>query len=291
MNNEAGEAGVPGLAPHQTLRLAMAQMCSGDTHDPNISAVIALAEEAAAAGAEMLALPECAGLVNKNYASAREIVTVERADPFLAACRAAAERHGLWINTGSTPMVDDADPRFLNRGHLIDPQGRIVARYDKIHLFDVDLPGEKPRRESDRFMAGDEAVMVTTPWGPMGLTICYDLRFPQLYRAYAKAGAVVIFAPSAFTVPTGEAHWETLVRCRAIENGCFIAAPAQGGAHADGRHTWGHSMIVDPWGRILVDRAAETGLSVVDLDLSAVDTARRSIPSLANERPYRFVTV
>ncbi|WP_366658111.1 carbon-nitrogen hydrolase family protein [Fodinicurvata sp. EGI_FJ10296] len=283
--------GIP-AAPtrQQTLRLAMAQMCSGKSHAPNVAAVTELAGEAAAKGAELLALPEVGGLVNKDHASAREMVTVEEADPYVAACRALAARHGLWINTGSTPVVEGADPRFINRGHLIDPTGAIVARYDKIHLFDVDLPGEKPRRESDRFRAGDEAVMAATPWGAVALSICYDLRFPHLYRAYAKAGASILFIPSAFTVPTGEAHWEPLLRARAIENGCFVVAPAQGGAHDDGRHTWGHSMVVDPWGRVLVDMETSPGLSVVDLDLSAVAAARRSIPSLVNERPFRFVT-
>ncbi|MDB6454486.1 nitrilase-related carbon-nitrogen hydrolase [Falsirhodobacter sp. 20TX0035] len=180
------------------------------------------------------------------------------------------------------------DPRFVNRAHLIDAEGGIVARYDKIHLFDVALPGQTASRESDRYSPGSEAVLAPTPWGPMALTICYDLRFPHLYRQHAKAGARVMLIPSAFAMATGEAHWELLCRARAVENGCFVIAAAQEGRHDDGRKTWGRSLAVDPWGRTLADLGTGEKMVVLDLDLGLVEATCAAIPSLANERPYRF---
>ncbi|MAU19228.1 MAG: nitrilase [Martelella sp.] len=271
-----------------TLRLAMAQMCSSNTHARNIEIVTGLAAEAHAAGAELLALPEASGMVNKDVASARLSVTDEARDPFVAACRELAAKYGLWIHTGSTPLAGADGGRFSNTSHLIDGSGAIVSRYDKIHLFDVDLPGEVSRRESDRYAPGGKAVLAETPWGPFGMSVCYDLRFPHLYRDYAHAGATILFIPSAFAMSTGEAHWPTLLRARAIENGCYVVAAAQCGHHDDGRETWGQSMIVDPWGTVVEDMDKRIGLAVADLDLSKVEATRRSIPSLANERDYRF---
>ncbi|AMM84795.1 carbon-nitrogen hydrolase family protein [Martelella sp. AD-3] len=271
-----------------TLRLAMAQMCASNTHARNIEIVTGLAAEAHAAGAELLALPEASGMVNKDVASARLSVTDEARDPFIAACRELAAKYGLWIHTGSTPLAGADGGRFSNTSHLIDGSGAIVARYDKIHLFDVDLPGEVSRRESDRYAPGGEAVLAETPWGPFGMSVCYDVRFPHLYRDYAHAGAKVLFIPSAFAMSTGEAHWPTLLRARAIENGAYVVAAAQCGHHDDGRETWGQSMIVDPWGTVVEDMGKRIGLAVVDLDLSKVEAVRRSIPSLANERDYTF---
>ncbi|RUT35218.1 carbon-nitrogen hydrolase family protein [Arsenicitalea aurantiaca] len=270
------------------MKLAIAQMCSSNTHAANVATLEALAAEAHAAGADLLALPEAAGLVNKDFVAASQIVRPEADDPFVAACRALASQYGMWIHTGSTPIRLEGEERFRNRGHLIDPQGKILAHYDKIHLFDVDLPGETPRRESDRYVPGEEAVSVPTPWGVFGLSVCYDIRFPHLYRDYARAGASVLLVPSAFALRTGEDHWETLLRARAIENGAYVIAAAQAGHHDDGRQTWGHSLVIDPWGKVLLDMEKRIGLAVLELDMTAVNRARASIPSLANERPYHI---
>ncbi|MGP9791162.1 carbon-nitrogen hydrolase family protein [Roseinatronobacter sp. NSM] len=278
----------PPLDPTDTarLRLAIAQTTSSNTHADNIAALQGIARQAADQGAQLLALPEAAGLMNRDRASARHSVTTEDTDPFLAACRDTARDYGLWVQTGSTPVLDPPDERFRNRGHMIAPDGSIVAQYDKIHLFDVNLPGEPPRRESDRYAPGDRAALARTPWGLFALSICYDLRFPHLFRDYAQAGATVLFVPSAFALSTGQAHWEILLRARAIENGCFVVAAAQNGHHADGRQTWGHSLVIDPWGKVLVDMKQENGVALVDLDMNAVTRARQMIPALQNTRPY-----
>ncbi|WP_213685446.1 carbon-nitrogen hydrolase family protein [Roseicyclus sp.] len=271
-----------------TLRVALAQMCSADTHEANIATVSALAAEAAAGGAELLALPEVAGLMNRNpETSAKQVVAAED-DPFIAACRDLAARHGLWIHTGSTP-VRGPDGRFLNHATLIDATGGIVAEYDKIHLFDVALEGQAPIGESKRFAPGTRATLAQTPWGPFGLSICYDLRFPYLYRAYAQAGAVLMFIPSAFTVPTGQAHWEVLLRARAIETGAFVLAAAQAGHHADGRQTYGHALAVGPWGEVLADLGeGAPAIRLIDLDLGAVARARAQIPAWGVRPPDWF---
>jgi len=210
-------------------------------------------------------------------------------DPFIAAAQEIAAQTGLWIHTGSTPVTGQGD-RFRNHGSLIDPTGAITATYDKIHLFDVFLEGRPATGESGRYGAGDTAVLADTPWGPLGLSVCYDLRFPHLYRDYAKGGATLMLIPSAFTIPTGRAHWEVLLRARAIENGAYVVAAAQVGEHDDGRRTYGHSMIVSPWGEVLADLGPDApGQVTLTLDMGAVASARRQIPSLANERPYRMV--
>lgn len=268
-----------------TLRLCIAQMTSTAGHAANIAFVRDAAARAATEGCAALALPEAAGLMNRDGDAAHRIIVAADADPFIAACRDAAARHGLWIQTGSTP-VEGPDGRFLNHANLIDASGAIRARYDKIHLFDVFLEDRPPTGESRRYAPGGAAVLVDTPWGPWGLSVCYDLRFPQLYRGYAQAGATVIFAPSAFTVPTGRAHWEVLLRARAIENGAWIVAAAQVGQHEDGRETWGHSLIVSPWGEVVADLGAEAGLGFFDLDLGLVARARTQIPSLRHDRPF-----
>jgi predicted amidohydrolase len=261
------------------LRVALAQMCSGDTHAANIATVTGLAEQAAGEGAALLLLPEVAGLMNRNAEVAQTQVGAAAGDPFIAACRDLAAKHGVWIHTGSTP-VRGPDGRFLNHSTLIDAGGGIVAEYDKIHLFDVTLEGQAPIGESKRFAPGTRAVLARTPWGPIGMSICYDLRFPYLYRAYAQAGAVLMVIPSAFTVPTGRAHWEVLLRARAIETGAFVLAAAQAGEHADGRRTYGHALAVGPWGEVLADLGDEApALRVIDLDLGAVGRARAQIPA------------
>jgi deaminated glutathione amidase len=272
----------------QTLRVALAQMCSADTHEANIATVTALVAEAAAGGAQLLALPEVAGLMNRNPETARLQVVTADADPFIAACRELAAKHGLWVHTGSTPVLGP-DGRFLNHATLIDATGGIVAAYDKIHLFDVALEGQAPIGESKRFAPGLKAVLAQTPWGPFGLSICYDLRFAYLYRAYAQAGAVLMFIPSAFTVPTGQAHWEVLLRARAIETGAFVLAAAQAGHHADGRQTYGHALAVGPWGEVLADLGdAAPAIRLIDLDLGAVARARAQIPAWGARPPDWF---
>jgi predicted amidohydrolase len=262
-----------------SLRVALAQMCSADTHEANIATVATLARQAAEEGAELLALPEVAGLMNRDPETSRQQVVAAEHDPFIAACRDLAAQHRLWIHTGSTPVLGP-DGRYMNHSTLIDAAGGIVAEYDKIHLFDVALEGQAPIGESKRFAPGERAVLAQTPWGLFGLSICYDLRFPYLYRAYAQAGAVLMFIPSAFTVPTGRAHWEVLLRARAIETGAFVLAAAQAGQHADGRVTYGHALAVGPWGEVLAD-LGETAptIRVLNLDLTAVGRARAQVPA------------
>ena len=270
------------------LRLALAQMNSSNRHSPNIETVAAAAARAAGDDADVLALPEASGLMNRNRDESRGIVSTEDKDEFIAACREFASTYRLWIHIGSTP-VSAGEGKYRNRTVLIDDRGRICARYDKIHLFDVFLPDRPPTGESKRYDPGEEAVLVDTPWGPWGLSICYDIRFPHLYRGYAAHGATILFAPSAFTVPTGRAHWEVLLRARAIENGAWIVAPAQVGKHDDGRITYGHSMIVDPWGHVVVDLGGEApDQAIAVLDLKEAAAARKQIPSLKNERSYSF---
>ena len=269
-----------------TLRIALGQMRSADTHADNIATMQAFAAEAAEQGADLLALPEVAGLMNRNPETAKRQVTEADRDPYLAACAEAAAANGLWLHAGSTPVLGP-DGRFLNHSAVFGPDGALRASYDKIHLFDVALEGRAPIGESKRFAPGRRAVILPTPWGDWGLTICYDLRFPHLFRHYAQRGVTMIFVPSAFTVPTGRAHWEVLLRARAIETGAFIVAAAQSGHHADGRETWGHSMIVDPWGQVVCDMGrADPSVDVVEIDLGAVAAARRQIPAWGRDQPF-----
>ena len=269
-----------------SLRLGLVQMCSSDQHAVNIDAATAMIDDAARAGCQMVAFPEVAGMMNRRIAAIRDSITDADRDPFIAACRAAAADHGIWVHTGSTPVISTGAERFRNHATLIGDDGRVVADYDKVHLFDMTPAEGPPIRESNRYAPGQEAVLAATPWGPMGMSICYDVRFPHFYRDYARDGAVAFFVPSAFTVATGRAHWEILLRARAIECGAFVIAAAQVGTHADGRETWGHAMVVDPWGAVLCDMGDTVGVAVVDLDIKAVARARAQIPSLINERSY-----
>ncbi|WP_226780289.1 carbon-nitrogen hydrolase family protein [Oceaniglobus trochenteri] len=272
------------------LKLCMAQMTSADSHGPNIAFLRDAAARAADAGCHMLALPEVAGLCNRNAEKARAQVVAAKDDPFIAAACEAAARQGLWINTGSTPVAGP-EGKFLNHGSLIDSQGEIVADYDKIHMFDVHLDGQDRIGESDTYAGGTRAVLTDTPWGRVGLSICYDLRFPALFRGLAQRGAGILFIPAAFTVPTGQAHWHVLLRARAIETGSFVVAPAQVGKHDDGRRTYGHSLVVSPWGEVICDMGGEDpGLAMVELELEQIARARRQIPSLTLERSFDFVT-
>lgn len=233
----------------------------------------------------MLFTPEMVGCLDRNRERAAVSLADEANDHVLAAVREAARKAGLWVHIGSLGLKHErADGRWVNRGFMIDDAGAIRARYDKIHLFDVDLPDGISWRESAVYGAGEALAAVDTPWARMGLSICYDLRFADLYRRLSDAGASVLLIPAAFTVPTGEAHWETLLRARAIESACFVIAVAQVGHHEDGRDTYGHSMVIDPWGEVLIDMGDKEGLDFVDIDFARVEQVRARIPVLAHRR-------
>ncbi len=265
---------------------ACIQMTSGVEIAGNIAEASRLIREAHAAGAQVIGLPEVVNLCQKRRSLALETARPEAEEPALKAWRALADELDIWLLSGS--LVVKAGPEtLLNRSYLIGPDGGIVARYDKLHMFDVDLAGGESYRESALFAAGDSAVLADTPWGGLGMTICYDLRFPQLYRSLAKAGAAMIWIPAAFTRTTGQAHWHVLQRARAIETGAYILAPAQCGDHEDGRSTYGHALIVSPWGEVLADGGEEPGFVLADLDLDQVARARQMIPSLRHDREFR----
>lgn len=271
------------------LRVAIAQMCSTNTFSGNVLEVEELAKRASNAGANLLVLPACSGLLNTDGQTVCQQVTMEWNNPFLMACRDLASSYGLWINTGSIPVRDEMEPQYLvHRSHLIDDKGDILAHYDKIHLFEVDFRGQLALQEFERYKAGTRAVVASTRWGGWGMSICSDIRFPKLYQEYAHLGARLLFVPSAFLMALGSAHWQTLVRARAIENGCYVIAPAQCGLHEDGWETWGHSMVVDPWGRVLADMGRDNGLAAIDLDLSQVEAARKALPTLRDARTYEL---
>ncbi len=268
-----------------TLRAALFQMTSGIDPAANAAAIVNMARRAKGEGADMLFTPEMAGYLDRDRTRAAQTLRAQGDDVVLAAVREAAAREGLWIHVGSLPLKGErADGRWANRSFLIDANGDIRARYDKIHLFDVDLATGESWRESSVYGPGEQVVAADTPWGRMGFSICYDMRFPDLYRALTDAGATILLAPAAFTVPTGQAHWHVLLRARAIEAGCFVIAAAQTGAHQDGRTTYGHSVVIDPWGDILLDMGDASGLGLADLDLSRIGDVRGRVPALANRR-------
>lgn len=264
---------------------ACVQLTSQREFEPNIEAAGALVRRARDAGAELIATPEIVGMFEPKRALHLEKARSEADNPFIAACRALAAETKAFLLIGSTAVKLDATT-LANRSFLIDPAGEIVARYDKIHMFDVDLPNGETYRESALYRPGEEAVIAALPWCKLGMTICYDLRFPHLYRALAKAGAEIVTIPSAFTVPTGRAHWHVLMRARAIETGCFVLAPAQWGEHAEGRKTYGHSLIVAPWGEVLADAGEGVGVITAEIDLDRVAEARRMVPSLRHDRRF-----
>jgi deaminated glutathione amidase len=255
--------------------------------DPAVSAtLLADAVDKAAEGrAAMLFTPEMSGLLDQNADRSAKNVRLEENDEVLAAVREAAHRHGIWVHIGSLAVRTEGR-QLANRAFVIDPRGEIRARYDKIHLFDVDLPTGESWRESNVYRHGREAVIVDgTPVGKLGLTICYDLRFPALFARLAEANADVIAVPAAFTVPTGKAHWEVLLRARAIEAGLFIVAAAQSGHHEDGRNTYGHSLVVDPWGEVLLDMEEGPGVGFAEIELSRITDVRSRVPALSHRRP------
>jgi predicted amidohydrolase len=266
-------------------KIALYQSNTGIDPEANARALIHAIGEAASAGAEMLFTPEMSGLLDRDSARAATNLRSEDEDLVLAACREAAKRNRIWLDLGSLAVLV-GNGKVANRGFIIDRDGQIRARYDKIHLFDVDLPTGESWRESSVYSAGEGVVLVNgTPVGKIGLTICYDLRFPMLFARIAEAGADVISVPAAFTVPTGHAHWHVLLRARAIEAGLFVVAAAQVGRHQDGRQTFGHSLVVDPWGEVLLDMGEVSGVGFADIDLSRISGVRARIPALNHRRP------
>jgi predicted amidohydrolase len=269
-------------------KAAMIQMRSGMQPAANVDAAARLIGEAKSAGADYVQTPEMTNVLESKRERLLAVIAEEDKDISLAAFRELARKLGIFIHVGSLAIKVGPD-RAANRGFLIDPQGGIAARYDKIHMFDVDLAGGESYRESRTYRPGEMAVLADLPWGRLGVTICYDLRFPALYRALAEAGATMLAIPSAFTVQTGEAHWHVLMRARAIENGSFVFAAAQAGKHESGRETYGHSLIVDPWGRILAEAGTEPGVVMAEIDISEVAKARARIPSLEHGRRFEIV--
>jgi predicted amidohydrolase len=267
------------------VRIALFQATTGIDPAANAERLVRAIEEASAGGAAMLFTPEMSGLLDRDSERAAHNVRLEENDEALAAAREAARGQGIWVHLGSLAVRTEGR-QLANRSFVIDPRGEIRARYDKIHLFDVDLPSGESWRESAVYKHGSEAVVVTgTPVGTLGLTICYDLRFPALFARLAEAGADLIAVPAAFTVPTGRAHWEVLLRARAIEAGLFVVAAAQAGHHEDGRNTYGHSLVVDPWGEVLVDMGEGPGVAFADIELSRITDVRGRVPALSHRRP------
>lgn len=271
------------------LPVALVQARTPATQAASVAHLQPLLRAAANRGAKLIVTPEASNFLQKDRAAREDLLADQDADGLVTAARGWAKELSVWLLVGSAIVRSgrEGDDRAANRSILIDDGGRIAATYDKLHVYDVDLPTGERWRESAAVRPGDFAAAVDTPWARLGLTVCYDLRFPQLFRALAKAGAQIIAVPSAFTVPTGQAHWEVLLRARAIETGCFILAAAQGGRHEDGRETWGRSMVIDPWGAVIarLDND-EPGVLFAELDLSAVERARQAVPQLTHDRVF-----
>ncbi|MCA3544745.1 MAG: carbon-nitrogen hydrolase family protein [Rhodobacter sp.] len=273
------------------MRAGLVQLTVSDDPAGNLAQTLALVRAAVAGGAGFVLTPECTNALSSDRAHQQDILHPEDSDPTLAALRAEAARADIWLLIGSLGLkTRDDDGRFANRSLLIDPTGAITARYDKIHMFDVTLSESETYRESASYRPGARAVLAETPFGMLGLTVCYDIRFPALYRRLAQGGAQIITVPAAFNHITGAAHWETLLRARAIETGCYILAPAQTGFHAEvrgkGRRTHGHSLVIAPWGEVLADAGTDPGVIFAEIDLAEVARARARVPSLSHDRPF-----
>jgi predicted amidohydrolase len=271
-----------------TFTAGLIQMRTGLTPQANLDAAVRLIEEAKGAGADYVQTPEMTNLMEVKRERLFATIAPEESDPSLAAFRELARRLGIFVHVGSL-AIKLLPEKAANRSFLIDRNGDIAARYDKIHMFDVDLTGGESYRESRTYRPGEIAVATDLPWGRLGLTVCYDLRFPALYRALAEAGCSFLAIPSAFTRQTGEAHWHVLIRARAIENGAFVLAAAQGGKHENGRETFGHSLVVDPWGRTIAEGGSEPGVVLATIDPAEVSAARTKIPSLQHGRRFEIV--
>ncbi|MDX1976007.1 MAG: carbon-nitrogen hydrolase family protein [Rickettsiales bacterium] len=270
-----------------SLSVALIQMNSGSDMGANITILEALVAEAASKGAQLVATPENTFLMEAPK-TARTLYKQEE-HPGVQAAASLAKKYKIWLLIGSVAVKTDHAEKTANRALLFGPDGVAAHRYDKIHLFDVDVGDGHSYRESERFLAGERAVLAATPWCGLGMTVCYDLRFPHLYRSLAKAGAQILAVPSAFTAVTGAAHWHVLLRARAIENGCFVIAPAQCGTHPGGRKTYGHSLVVDPWGEIIAERNDDTpGVLMAEIDLEKVAKVRAGLPSLGHDREYEL---
>jgi len=273
------------------MRVSLLQMCSSDDPAANIAVLRDMVAQAVGEGADLIATPEVTNCVSLDRAHQNQVLQFEDDDQTIAAARELAVENKVWIALGSVGVkTGDADGRFANRSILVSPQGQIAARYDKIHMFDVAVTETETFRESAGYRPGAEAVVAQTPLAALGLSICYDLRFPHLYRALAKAGAQVLMVPAAFSPVTGAAHWEVLLRARAIETGCFVVAAAQTGTHPRNsgkeRVTYGHSLVVAPWGDVLADGGTEPGIISVNLDPNEVSKARAKVPSLTHDRSF-----
>jgi predicted amidohydrolase len=274
-----------------SVRAGLMQLCVGDLPTQNVALVRDAMQQAVAGGAGFILTPEVTNCISASRSHQHTVLSHEADDPVLAMLREEAAKNGVWVLLGSIIVkTDDPDGRFANRSLLITPTGDIAARYDKIHLFDVQVSETETYRESSAIRPGEQAVVAQTPFATLGLTICYDIRFPHLHRDLAKAGAQILCVPAAFSPVTGKAHWETLLRARAIETGCYVLAPAQTGTHPNttgrARATWGHSMIIAPWGEVLADAGTEPGVIFADLDMAAVADARHRVPALTHDRPY-----
>ncbi len=275
------------MSPSAPFRVGLIQTRTPATHAAALDHVAPLLREAIAGGAQFVLTPECTNVVQKDRSLLLPALKTLDEDPVVLGLREIAAQTGTWIDIGSALVRREAGEKAANRQVVIDPTGAIVATYDKLHMFDVDLPTGETARESSAYEPGEAAVVVDTPWAKLCRTICYDMRFPALHRALALAGASVLTVPAAFTRPTGEAHWEILLRSRAIETGSFVLAAAQGGFHEDGRGTWGRSIVVGPWGEVIATLDHdEPGVLLADLDLSAADRARAAIPALKNARAF-----
>jgi predicted amidohydrolase len=268
-----------------TFRVGLVQTRASRSPAANLEAVLKLIGEAKQNGADYVQTPEMTNIMEVRREALFGAIMSEEEDPSLAALRETARSHRLWLHVGSLAIKVSPD-KAANRSILIAPDGEIAARYDKIHMFDVDLAGGESYRESRSYRPGDVAIAANLPWGRLGLTVCYDLRFPALYRALAEAGASFLAIPSAFTRQTGEAHWHVLIRARAIENTCYVLAAAQGGRHENGRETYGHSLVVDPWGRVLAEGGEEPGVVMAEIALAEIAAARKRIPSLQHGRRF-----
>jgi deaminated glutathione amidase len=276
-----------GPGGRRSFRVGLAQMCSGRDVDRNVADATSLIRAAAKGGAEYVQTPEMTTLMELDRSRLLAAVEPEK-NAALQHFNALAKELAIWLHIGSMPILL-ADGKLANRSFLISPAGEVTARYDKIHMFDVDLGGGESYKESLNYQPGRHAVIADLPWGQLGLTICYDLRFPHLYRALAQAGAKFLAVPSAFTRPTGMAHWHTLLRARAIESQAFVFAAAQGGTHENGRETFGHSLVVSPWGEILCEGGVEPTVTFADIDMQLLADVRRRVPSLQHDRPFDVV--
>jgi deaminated glutathione amidase len=268
-----------------TFKVACIQTTTPRDVAPSIKEFSGLIREARGAGADFITLPETVNILEPKGRPLREKIQFQDEDESLKAFQSLAQETGAWLLAGSIVLRISKD-KAANRSFLISPDGDIKAQYDKIHMFDVDLGNGESYKESKLYEPGDKLVLADLPWGKLGMTICYDVRFPYLYRALGHAGADFISVPAAFTQPTGKAHWHILLRARAIENSCFIFAPAQTGEHAEGRKTYGHSLIVDPWGEVLADGGEDTGFIVADIDVTRISKARSKVPSLTHDRVF-----